>query len=88
MILVFVRSGFLDHRRNRAEQVAADALRRVADVFRDQRQQDLLATAIRHPSGQQVEQEEKRRLPARRDGDVFRAEIPAEALPEESGDGL
>ena len=39
-------------------------------------------------SGEQVEEEEERGLAAAGDGDVFRADIPAEGLAEKRGDGL
>ena len=50
--------------RHGAEQAPSMPLVGVADVFRDQRQQDFPARAVRHPPGEQIEQEKKRGLAA------------------------
>ena len=80
-------TGLFDDRPHRVEQAAADALVRVADVFGDQREQDPPDPAVRHLPGEHVEKVEKRRLSARGDGDVFRADLPAEGFAEQAGDG-
>ncbi len=70
------------------EHAAIDALVRVADVFRHQRQQDFFPRAIRHLAGEQVEEQEKRGLSAAGDGGVFRADIPAEGVAKKPGNGF
>ena len=87
-VFELVRAGFFDQRGDGAEQVAAGALVGVADVFGDEREQDFAAAAVGHRSGEQVEEEIEGGLAAAGDADVLRAELPAEGLAEEGGDGL
>ena len=87
-VFEFVRPGFFDERGDGAEQLAADALVGVADVFGHEREEDFPAGSVRHFSGEQVEEEVERGLAAAGDGDVFDRQIPAESFAEKGGDGF
>ncbi len=60
------------------KQIRFEALVRVADVFRRERQQNLPATPARKRAGKEVEQVEEGALTAAGDGDVLRPDRPPE----------
>ena len=83
-VFELVRSRHFDEWSDRTEQAAGHPLVRVADILRDQWQQDFATSAVRHRSCQQVEEKIKRGLPATGDRHVFRPDIPAKLTPEQS----
>ena len=67
----------------RHKKIRLPALLRIADVFRRERQENFLFPAAGKRPRQQIEQKEKRRLPAVRHRQIFRADVPAEFPPQQ-----
>ena len=87
-IFEVVGAGDFDEWGDGVEESAVDALVGVSDVFRDEREEDPAVVSIRHFSGEEIEEEEESGLAAGGDGDVLRADVPAERVAEELGDGV
>ncbi len=77
-----------DSRLYGAKQIAADRLGCVANVFRDQRQQNFMLFTIRHPPAKRIEQQKQRRLPTSRHGDIFWTDLPIKFALKQAGDGF
>jgi hypothetical protein len=58
----------------------------IADVLRGQREEDLAAASASESPGQQVKQTKERALAAGGDGDVLRADVPAEGALQQFGE--
>ena len=66
-----------DVRTTRDEEFAFDALVRVADVFRREREQHLAHTPAFEATCEQIKEIEKGALPAIRDREILRPDVPA-----------
>ena len=79
-------TGQIDTWLDRAKQLTADRLIRIADVFGHQRQKDFLVASVTEGTGQGVEQKEKGGLPTHGNRDVFGSNRPAEFTTKQIGE--
>ena len=88
MVLERVRVDVLDLRLARGEQIRAQAHVGVADILRNQRQENSLAGPVFEIPREEIEQDEEGRLAAVGHGDVPRPDAPAELPAQQACDCL